>query len=152
MIEVKGDEQVQFGQLYVNGDRSRSQEYVERLERGGCKALFITVDAPQLGRREKDMRNKFRGKGTDVQKGDATNRDQGVARAISSYIDPSLCWEDLSFFRGITQMPIVLKGVQCAADAVLALEVGCAGVVLSNHGGRQLDTARSSIEILPGVI
>jgi L-lactate dehydrogenase (cytochrome) len=64
------------------------------------------------------------------------NRDQGVARAISQFIDPSLNWEDLAWFRSATKMPILLKGVQCGEDAVLALEYGMNGVVLSNHGGR----------------
>eukprot|EP00939_MAST-03C_sp_MAST-3C-sp1_P000864 g864.t1 len=153
MLDARTEGQTQFGQLYVNSDRSRSKAYVEALQRGGCKGLFITVDAPQLGRREKDMRNKFRGQGTDVQKNDdGVNRNDGVTRAISSYIDPSLCWKDLAWFKSFTTMPIVLKGVQSAEDAVLAYRAGLAGVVLSNHGGRQLDTARSAIEILEDVV
>jgi len=120
------------------------------------KALFITVDAPQLGRREKDMRNKFKKQGTAVQKGDEAagkvDRNQGVARAISSFIDPSLNWKDLAWFKSITKLPIILKGVQCAEDALMAFRHGCQGVVLSNHGGRQLDLARSGIEILPEVM
>mmetsp|Transcript_7033 Transcript_7033/g.22614 ORF Transcript_7033/g.22614 Transcript_7033/m.22614 type:complete len:502 (+) Transcript_7033:58-1563(+) len=156
MLTARAPGQVVFSQLYVNKDRERSREYVAKLEASGVKALFITVDAPQLGRREKDMRNKFSTQGTDVQRDDekngAVNRDQGVTRAISSFIDPSLNWADLEFFQSITSLPIVLKGVQCAEDAVLALRYGCAGVVLSNHGGRQLDTARSGIEILAEVM
>ena len=80
------------------------------------------------------------------------DRNQGVARAISSFIDPSLSWKDLAWFKEVTSMPILLKGVQTAEDAVLALKAGCAGVVLSNHGGRQLDLARSGIEVLPEVM
>ena len=153
MLAERGPGQVQFGQLYVNADRERSREYIEKLERGNVKALFITVDAPQLGRREKDMRNKFT-KNTSVQKEDATdlNREEGVAKAISGFIDPSLCWDDLTWFKSITNMPIVLKGVACDLDATMAYKAGCRGVVLSNHGGRQLDTARSGIEILPEVV
>ncbi len=98
---------------------------IKQAERGGIKALFVTVDAPLLGRREKDMRNKFTLQGTDVQKdADASgsiNRDGGAARAISQFIDPSLSWEDLAWLRAATSMPLVLKGVQCAEDAVLAL-------------------------------
>ena len=151
MLEVRGPNQIQFGQLYVNAERSRSKEYVEKLEYGGCKALFITVDAPQLGRREKDMRNKFT-EDADVQKDDDVQRDEGVAKAISAFIDPSLSWDDLPWFQSITEMPIVLKGVACGLDAVQAYKYGVQGVVLSNHGGRQLDTARSGIEILPEVV
>ena len=151
MLEVRAPNQVQFGQLYVNSDRSRSREYVERLERGGCKALFITVDAPQLGRREKDMRNKFT-ENANVQKDDDVDRNEGVSKAISAFIDPSLSWSDIPWFKSITSMPIILKGVACGLDAVEAYKHGVQGVVLSNHGGRQLDTARSGIEILPEVI
>jgi len=151
MLEVREQGQVQFSQLYVNATRERTKEYVKRLEAGGVKALFVTVDAPQLGRREKDMRNKFT-KSTDVQKGDDVNRSEGVARAISEFIDPSLCWDDITWIQSITTLPIILKGVGCGLDTTMAYKAGCAGVVLSNHGGRQLDTARSGIEILPEAI
>ena len=151
MLEVCQPGQIQFGQLYVNAKRERTKEYVQRLENGGAKALFVTVDAPQLGRREKDMRNKFT-KNADVQKGEDVNRSEGVARAISEFIDPSLCWDDITWIKSITQLPIILKGVGCGLDTVMAYQMGCAGVVLSNHGGRQLDTARSGIEILPEAI
>merc|ERR1712187_20230 len=119
-------------------------------------ALFITVDAPQLGRREKDMRNKFTQQGSDVQAGDEdsgeVDRTQGAARAISSYIDPGLCWDDVPWLKSITKMKVLLKGVQCSEDAVLAFKAGLEGIVLSNHVGRQLDTCRSGIEVLPEVM
>jgi L-lactate dehydrogenase (cytochrome) len=151
MLEVRQPEQVQFAQLYVNAKRERTRDYIRKLEDGGVKALFVTVDAPQLGRREKDMRNKFT-KTTDVQKGDEVNRNEGVARAISEFIDPSLCWDDIAWIKEITRLPVILKGVGCGLDTVMAFKAGCAGVVLSNHGGRQLDTARSGIEILPEAV
>ncbi len=151
MLEVRQPQQVQFAQLYVNTKRERTKEYVQRLEAGGVKALFVTVDAPQLGRREKDMRNKFTNN-ADVQKGEDVNRGEGVARAISEFIDPSLCWDDITWIKSFTKLPIILKGVACGLDTVMAYKMGCAGVVLSNHGGRQLDTARSGIEILPEAV
>eukprot|EP00405_Crypthecodinium_cohnii_P022454 CAMPEP_0206465972 /NCGR_PEP_ID=MMETSP0324_2-20121206/28164_1 /ASSEMBLY_ACC=CAM_ASM_000836 /TAXON_ID=2866 /ORGANISM="Crypthecodinium cohnii, Strain Seligo" /LENGTH=511 /DNA_ID=CAMNT_0053938965 /DNA_START=70 /DNA_END=1605 /DNA_ORIENTATION=+ len=153
MLAARTPGQDLWAQLYVNPDRSRSKEYVAKLEAAGVKALFITVDAPQLGRREKDMRNKYTQQGSDVQsddeEGGEVDRSQGAARAISSYIDPGLVWEDIAWFRSITKMKILLKGVQCGEDVVLAYKAGVDGVVLSNHGGRQLDTSRSGIEILP---
>ena len=119
------------------------------------KALCVTVDAPLLGRREKDMRNKFTLQGSDVQKAadaqGAVQRDGGAARAISQFIDPSLSWADLAWLRAATTLPLVLKGVQCAEDAVLAAQHGVAAIILSNHGGRQLDGARSGIEVLAEV-
>mmetsp|Transcript_7142 Transcript_7142/g.15448 ORF Transcript_7142/g.15448 Transcript_7142/m.15448 type:complete len:517 (+) Transcript_7142:98-1648(+) len=156
MLAARAPGQVCFSQLYVNPDRSRSEEYVKKLENAGVKALFVTVDAPQLGRREKDMRQKFTQQGSDVQ-GDEedsgeVDRSQGATRAISSYIDPGLCWEDVPWMKSITNMPVLLKGVQCAEDGVRAYKAGLNGCVLSNHGGRQLDTCRPGIEVLPEVM
>merc|ERR550532_2119274 len=156
MLEARSPGQELFAQLYVNPERSRTQQYVEKLEAAGVKALFVTVDAPQLGRREKDMRNKFTQQGSDVQGDDEeegeVDRSQGATRAISSYIDPALCWEDIPWFQSITKMKILLKGVQCGEDAVHAFKLGLHGCVLSNHGGRQLDTCRPGIEVLPEVM
>ena len=75
-----------------------------------------------------------------------------MSKALTSFIDPALCWEDVAWFKSITSMKIVLKGIQTAEDAVMAAEHGCAGVILSNHGERQLDSARSAIEVLPEVV
>jgi L-lactate dehydrogenase (cytochrome) len=153
MDEAK-DGQCQWLQLYVNKDRDITKRIVQHAEKRGCKGLFITVDAPQLGRREKDMRSKFDDVGSNVQStgGDNVDRSQGAARAISSFIDPSLSWKDIPWFKSITKMPIILKGVQCVEDVIRAVEVGVDGVVLSNHGGRQLDTARSGVEVLAEVM
>merc|ERR1719378_106569 len=156
MLAARAPGQELFSQLYVNPERSRSEEYVAKLEAAGVKALFVTVDAPQLGRREKDMRNKFTQQGSDVQGDDEDegegDRSQGATRAISSFIDPGLNWDDIPWFKSITKMKILLKGVQCAEDAVQAYKMGLNGCVLSNHGGRQLDTCRSGIEVLPEVM
>ncbi|RDX49317.1 glyoxylate dehydrogenase [Polyporus arcularius HHB13444] len=155
IIDAAAPGQVFFLQLYVNRDREITRKYVQHAEKRGVKGLFITVDAPQLGRREKDMRMKHvdDDAGAEVQKGqDGVKKDQGVARAISSFIDPSLSWKDIPWFKSITKMPIILKGIGSAEDAVLAYEAGVQGIVLSNHGGRQLDTARSGIEVLVEVV
>mmetsp|Transcript_83050 Transcript_83050/g.213976 ORF Transcript_83050/g.213976 Transcript_83050/m.213976 type:complete len:516 (-) Transcript_83050:115-1662(-) len=156
MLAARQPGQELFSQLYVNPERSRSEEYVKKLEEAGVKALFVTVDAPQLGRREKDMRNKFTQQGSDVQGDDEdsgeVDRSQGATRAISSYIDPGLCWEDVPWLKSITKMKVLLKGVQCGEDAVQAYKAGLGGCVLSNHGGRQLDTCRPGIEVLPEVM
>ena len=71
---------------------------------------------------------------------------------MQSFIDPGLCWDDIPWFQSITKMPLILKGVQCWEDALEAYDRGLAGVVLSNHGGRQLDFARSGLEILVEVV
>ncbi|MCJ1297824.1 hypothetical protein MMC08_000612 [Hypocenomyce scalaris] len=154
IVDAKEGDQVQWLQLYVNKDREITKRIVQHAEKRGVKALFITVDAPQLGRREKDMRSKFSDVGSNVQDtgGDNVDRSQGAARAISSFIDPALSWKDIPWFQSITKMPIILKGVQRVEDVIRAIEVGVQGVVLSNHGGRQLDFARSGIEVLAEVM
>jgi L-lactate dehydrogenase (cytochrome) len=154
IIDAREGNQVQWLQLYVNKDRNITKRIVQHAEKRGCKGLFITVDAPQLGRREKDMRSKFSDVGSNVQStgGDNVDRSQGAARAISSFIDPSLSWKDIPWFLSITKMPIILKGVQRVEDVIRAIESGVQGVVLSNHGGRQLDFARSGIEVLAEVM
>jgi len=105
--------QVQFLQLYVNHNRQVSEKFIRRAEELGIKAIFVTVDAPQLGRREKDMRMKFTLEPPDQQKGEdakgKVDRSQGTARAISQFIDPSLSWKDIEWLRSITKLPLVLK-------------------------------------------
>merc|ERR1719160_1043690 len=141
--------QTQWWQLYVNKDRELMKTVVQKAERLNFKALFITVDAPQLGRRERDMRNKAK-QTANVQgkQKEKISTNQGTTRAISSFIDLALNWNDLPFFRSITNMPIILKGVQTGEDAVRSYEAGMDGIVVSNHGGRQLDFTRSGIEML----
>jgi L-lactate dehydrogenase (cytochrome) len=148
ICDARQGDQVQWMQLYVNKDRDITKKLVQHAEKRGCKGLFITVDAPQLGRREKDMRSKFEDPGSNVQSGTQTDNTQGAARAISSFIDPSLSWADIPWFLSITKMPIILKGVQRVEDVLRAAEIGVHGVVLSNHGGRQLDFSRSAVEVL----
>ena len=152
IVDARQGDQVQWLQLYVNADRAITERIVRHAEARGCKGLFITVDAPQLGRREKDMRSKFVDSGSNVQSGQETDTSQGAARAISSFIDPSLSWADIPWFRSITKMPIVLKGVQRVEDVIKAVEAGVQGVVLSNHGGRQLEFAPSAVEVLAATL
>ncbi|KIM82585.1 hypothetical protein PILCRDRAFT_820450 [Piloderma croceum F 1598] len=154
IVDAAQPGQPQWMQLYVNMDRNATRRVVQHAEKRGIKALFITVDAPQLGRREKDMRQKYDAEdpAEQARTGGDVDRTQGAARAISSFIDPGLCWKDLAWFKSITNMPLILKGVQCWEDALEAYDQKLAGVVLSNHGGRQLDFARSGIEILVEVV
>ncbi|RMD40112.1 hypothetical protein DV735_g5040, partial [Chaetothyriales sp. CBS 134920] len=154
ICDAREGDQVQWLQLYVNKDRKITEKIIKHAESRGCKGLFITVDAPQLGRREKDMRSKFDDAGSNVQRsaGENVDRSQGAARAISSFIDPSLSWKDIPWFLSVTKMPIILKGVQRVEDVLKAIEYGLHGVVLSNHGGRQLDFARSGVEVLAEVM
>ncbi|KAH7156726.1 FMN-dependent dehydrogenase-domain-containing protein [Dactylonectria macrodidyma] len=142
IIDARGDDQVQWLQLYVNRDRAVTKKIVQYAEQRVCKGLFITVDNPQVGRRERDLRSKYNEQTGQETGGFSPNR------GTTSLLDPSLSWADIPWFQSITSMPIVLKGVQRVEDVLKAVEYGCQGVILSNHGGRQLDFARSSIEVL----
>ncbi|KAF7721053.1 hypothetical protein EC973_005518 [Apophysomyces ossiformis] len=153
IVASRRENQTQWLQLYVNSDRAVTKRLVQNAERQGFRGLFITVDTPHLGRREKDMRQKYTQAAAIARERNELNEDlnRGAAGALTAFIDPSLCWDDIEWFQRITSMPILLKGIQTTEDAVKAAKLGCKGVVLSNHGGRQLDFAPSPIEILADV-
>lgn len=148
-------------QLYVYKDRGATQALVERAERAGVRAIVVTVDAPLLGRRERDVKNRFRlPDGLDVANVTAegygavprAEADSGLAAYFDSLLDPGITWRDLDWLRSITELPILVKGVVRGDDAVRAAEHGARGLVVSNHGGRQLDTSPATIEALPDVV
>jgi L-lactate dehydrogenase (cytochrome) len=138
-----------FYQLYINSDRAATERVLKKVEALGFQAVFITVDAPKLGRREKDMRHKFQGQLPALHTQDDTNRNSGIAMALNSFIAANVTWKDITWVKSLVpKMKIVLKGVQRGDDAIKAVEYGCDGILLSNHGGRQMDTARSGLEVL----
>ncbi|MES1245195.1 MAG: alpha-hydroxy acid oxidase [Acidobacteriota bacterium] len=148
-------------QLYVYKDRKATEGLVRRAEAAGCRALVLTVDAPLLGKRERDIRNRFRlPPGLAVvnllpegygEVAPAAN-DSGLAAYIASFLDPSLTWKDVAWLRSITDLPVVVKGIVRPDDALRAADAGVAGLVVSNHGGRQLDTAPATLDVLPEVV
>lgn len=148
-------------QLYVYEDREATKALVARAEAAGAKALVLTVDAPRLGTRERDVRNRFAlpaGLRVEnlVAEGyggvSAPPADSGLAAYFASLIDASLSWKDIGWLRSITKLPILLKGVVRADDAKRAVEEGVDGIVVSNHGGRQLDTSPATIDVLPAIV
>jgi 4-hydroxymandelate oxidase len=156
-------------QLYVYKDREATRELVRRVEAAGCSALVLTVDAPVLGRRERDVRNSFAlppefrvenlcreanpvGQATPYGSIERVRGESGLASYFSSMLDPSLTFRDVAWLRSITQLPIVVKGIVRADDAKRAVEVGASAVVVSNHGGRQLDTSPATIDVLDRVV
>jgi L-lactate dehydrogenase (cytochrome) len=161
MKGVARDGQVLWFQMYVNSSRRVVKEMLERVWNLGVRVVCLTVDAPTLGKREKDMRVKFVDEAPDVHTS-IENKDQGAARAISSFIDPrfdgiltrvSLSWKDIPWFKQtMPKMKFVIKGIQCGEDALIAVKHGVFGIIVSNHGGRQLDGCRSGIEVLEEVI
>jgi 4-hydroxymandelate oxidase len=147
-------------QLYVYRDRKATEGLVRRAEAAGCRALVLTVDAPLLGRRERDVRNRFRlPPGLAVanmlpvgygEVGPALG-DSGLAAYVTSLLDPGLSWRDVAWLRSITELPVLVKGIVRPDDAVRAAEAGAAGIVVSNHGGRQLDTSPATLDVLPEI-
>jgi 4-hydroxymandelate oxidase len=139
-------------QLYIQPDLEFTEAVVHRAEEAGCRALVVTVDSPVLGGRERDVRNGF----LDLPPGfrcenmcDPRPGGPGEARSIAMFRE--LSWSHLEWLRKTTSLPIVLKGVLHPADALLALEHGVDGLIVSNHGGRQLDTVPATIDQLPEI-
>lgn len=128
-------------QLYVNKDRAASERILQKIQDKGCQAVMLTVDAPVMGKRERDMRAK----GEVVSTGGGSGGDThggGVAQAISGYIDPNLAWEDIKWFKEHCKLPLYLKGIQTVDDVALAAQHGVQGVILSNHGGRSRECGK----------
>ncbi len=150
-------------QLYVYRDRGITRALVERAEAAGYRALVLTVDAAEIGTRERDAHNKFAlPDGLTVANlagtakaalgpGGAGAAGSGLSAYVRSQLDPGLTWADVEWLRGITALPVLVKGVVRADDARRALDAGARGVVVSNHGGRQLDTAPATADVLPRV-
>jgi 4-hydroxymandelate oxidase len=149
-------------QLYVYRDRTVSERLVRRAEAAGYRGLVLTVDAPRLGRREADIRNGFglpphlriaNFAGTAMADEPALSPGvSGLAVYAHDLFDTSLTWEALDWLRSVTSLPVVVKGLLTGEDAALAVEHGAAAIIVSNHGGRQLDGAVAGIEALPEVV
>jgi isopentenyl diphosphate isomerase/L-lactate dehydrogenase-like FMN-dependent dehydrogenase len=140
-------------QLYCSRDRGFTEELVAGVAEAGFKALVLTVDVPILGRRERDLRAAF----ALPENLPIPNLPVELARtdfhtALSSIVDASLSWRDLEWLRSISPLPLLVKGVLTAEDALLAAEHGAAGVIVSNHGGRQLDGVPATLDVLPEVV
>jgi len=140
-------------QMYIQPDRDVTEALVQRATDAGCTALVVTVDSPVLGANERNQRNGFH----DLPPGLACENlrnllgnEPGHVRQIVMSAD--LHWEHLDWLRSITSLPVILKGVLHPEDARLALAHGVDGLLLSNHGGRQLDTVPATIDLLPEII
>lgn len=145
-------------QLYVQSDRDFTRELVRRAEAAGYKALVVTVDTPVLGPRYRELRSQFslpagieranlRGLKT-VTGGHRPNERE----IYSATLDPKLTWKDIAWLRSLTNLPVLLKGVMNADDAGRAVDEGASGLIVSNHGGRNLDTVPATIDALPEVM
>jgi 4-hydroxymandelate oxidase len=132
-------------QLYIQPDLGFTESLVRRAEAAGCRALVVTVDSPALGRNERGDRNDFH----DLPEGVSCANMGGAGHVRQVVLSPEVSWRHLDWLRGVTSLPILLKGVLHAQDARIAVERGAAGLIVSNHGGRQLDTTPASLDRLP---
>lgn len=151
----------QWFQLYVHRDRGLTRALVERAYAAGYKALCLTVDAPLLGRRERDKRNQFALppslhlanlatlSGLDIphQEGES-----GLFTYFAQQLDPAVTWRDLEWLQSLCPLPLAIKGILRGDDAVHAVEYGAKAIVVSNHGGRQMDGAIASLDALAEVV
>ncbi|KAK4685469.1 L-lactate dehydrogenase (cytochrome), partial [Tremellales sp. Uapishka_1] len=149
MVAARSDKQPLFFQLYVNRNRDTAEKLIRKLNDEKMDAIFLTGDAPIGGKRERDLRLKgeqFDGPAGGVsEKGEDT---KGVSQAMFAGVDPDLNWEDIKWIKSLSDLPIIVKGVQTVEDALLAYNSGASGILISNHGGRQLDTTRPSLDVL----
>jgi len=132
-------------QLYTYGGFEISASLVKRAEMAGYRAIVLTVDLPRVGRRERDIRNNF-----NLPSRLFEGNFEGIDIPDDTFV--TLTWESIAWLRGVTSLPIVIKGILTAEDAQQAAEHGVDGIVVSNHGGRQLDTTLPAIEALPDVV
>lgn len=140
-------------QLNLQPDLEFSEAVVRRAESAGCRALVVTVDAAVFGNRERDRRNGFfdlpAGMVCENLREPGTPAAPGRVRPLAFW--PELSWEQIDWLRSRTTLPIVLKGILHPDDARLAVDHGAAAIIVSNHGGRQLDTVPATLDLLPAV-
>lgn len=152
---------LQWFQLYIHRDRGLTQNLVERAYSTGYQALCLTVDAPILGRRERDRRNAFtlpsglhlaniaNITGLNIPQ---KSEESGLFTYFAEQLNPAVTWRDLEWLQSLSPLPLVLKGILRDDDAVRAVEHGAKAIVVSNHGGRQLDGAIASLDALAQIV
>jgi 4-hydroxymandelate oxidase len=139
-------------QLYVFRDRAISAEFVSRAAEHGFEALVVTVDLPVRGVRERELRRAVRTSAEQISGAAAAGAvGDWTAAQLGDLVDPDLSWTDIERLVADSPLPVLLKGILTPEDAQLAVEHGVAGVIVSNHGGRQLDTVLSGADALPAI-
>lgn len=159
--EVANVNSLRWFQLYVHRDKGLTKALVERAYLAGYQAICVTVDAPVLGRREKDRRNQFV-LPSEMKLANLSTLsglkipdrigESGLFAYFLEQINPATTWRDLEWLQSLSQLPLVVKGILRSDDAVRAVECGAKAIVVSNHGGRQLDGAIASIDALSEVV
>ena len=150
-------------QLYIYKDRRITESLVRRAEAAGFRALVLTVDTPMFGQRWADNRNRFQlpphlrmanfaAEGVSGNRANKSEKESGLNEYASSLFDPGLMWDDVKWLVGFSRLPVVVKGVICPEDALLAVKSGASAVLVSNHGARQLDFVPATVEVLPSIV
>jgi 4-hydroxymandelate oxidase len=146
-------------QLYVQPDREFTRDLVNRVQAAGVRALVLTVDTPVLGARNREARIGFK-LPDGMTRENLTALDARVAAAThrppegqiySAVLEPRLTWKDVDWLRSIAKVPVLLKGILDPEDAAKAVDAGANGIIVSNHGARNLDTVPATITVLPRV-
>jgi len=149
-----GDAGPRWFQVYVFRDRGVTEELIAEAVESGFEALLLTVDLPVLGRRDRELSSGFMVGAAETVPGVHAAGGSGEINMqdTADLIDPSLNWSDVEALVSSSPIPVLVKGVLRADDAALAVQHGAAGVVVSNHGGRQLDTVLATAEALPEIV
>jgi 4-hydroxymandelate oxidase len=152
--QAAGGESNLWLQIYLQPDLGFTESVIRRAEAAGCSALVVTVDSPTFGRRERDLRNRFddlpSGMCCENLREPMNGNNRGKVRKI--VFSPKLSWKEIDWLRNLTDLKIVLKGIVHKEDAKLAIRHGADAVLVSNHGGRQLDTVPATIDLLPAIV
>ncbi|KTD50474.1 FMN-dependent dehydrogenase [Legionella quinlivanii] len=141
-------------QLYIFKDRSITQQLIQRAVAAGYTALVLTVDVPIMGNRERDQRNRFKWQAPFTSTQAITSAfltESDVKQTTDALFASDLSWDDIEWLKAQTDLPIILKGIMHEKDAEIAINLDIAALVISNHGGRQLDYMPSTMEVLPPI-
>jgi len=142
-------------QTYIFKDRALTKNLLQRAETAGYRAVVVTLGCPVAGKRDKNIRNRF-----SLPQGvvaanfglrGTVDHNNPIHSVAGAELDPSLTWKDIEWLRATTRLPIVLKGIMSSLDVAPALDLKVSALIVSNHGGRQLDTTESTINVLPEI-
>jgi isopentenyl diphosphate isomerase/L-lactate dehydrogenase-like FMN-dependent dehydrogenase len=143
-------------QTYLFRDRGVTRELVARAEMLGFEAVVLTVGCPVPGLRDRNLRNRFELPAhvspAHFRKGEAGDPNNPIHAFQNAEIDAAATWEDVAWLRRVTRLPLIVKGILNPCDVAPSLQCGVEGIIVSNHGGRQLDTSVSSIAALPAIV
>jgi len=154
-VASRSDNRELWFQTYIFKDRAMTKELLERAEQSGYRSIVVTIGCPVAGKRDKNITNKFTLPvgvfAANFNRSNVIVHNNPIYGVERAEFDPSVTWSDIEFIRSQTSLPIMLKGIMNPNDVAPALDLQVSGLIVSNHGGRQLDTTESTIRILPEI-